>query len=507
MYSAHVVNKLGNNTCDLGLRRVKLDSRKFLQFKFYNSRMIGGEERFNPFEAVRLQKARVRKQIVGGASLSQQKTAVLATAHLLNRAMPWGQGAAWLRWLLVLYRCLLVCVVPSCTAMWRGTPMESACQSFVWALCFVQPEITLAAFILFAAYLVVLVVVVALSVATLVRVRKNRQAGKVAAALFVVTRVVIPVLSASMVWLFTDFCKWIVIEPSVGNFFVSLFALLGLVVTLGGAFMSNVIAASNPIPDISDPFASWSAECWYAGTFSLLVVFNFVILSIARSLSKRAAGILVLVYDVVVVLPFLVMMIRRQFCINYWGHEFCMTVMTEIVIMFAFVGVWMVGDFNLPYWVLFCVWFGALLVVFVAFRVAVNRRLRNIFMELEAQTLVVSQVGTADENTTLLQETQEEQSSEQFVGLKGKSPREVLEVVRAACVYNSPVFMDLSLLEWALEGYPQVKFELLQLAFLIPDNDDLFKSTIDSVQGAITMKFKHYLIIYQMMMTIQESSN
>lgn len=469
---------------------------------------MNGEERFHPFEPDRLQKARTKKQVVGGASLSPQKTAVLALTHLLNRAMPLSRGAAWLRWLLQLIRALITCIVPSCVAMWDGTPMGSACNGFIWALCFIQPEASsVAAIVLFVAYLILLVVIFALLGAALVRIRKNRQAGKVTGALFVVTRIILPILSGSMIWLFTDFCKRIISQPSVPTFFLSLFALIGLLATLSVTFMGSIVTAANPIPDISDPMAAWAAECWFAGTFQILIQFNFVILCVVRSMSKQTAGIVVIVYDLVAVVPIMAIVIKRQFCINYWGYEFCMIATTEMAIMFAFVGVWMVGNFSWPYWVLFCVWFGALIVVFVVYRMIVNKRLKTIFEELDSQTLAVAEAGERDEVTTLLQESQEAHSVDHFRGLSHKSARSALDTVRAACVYNSPLFMDLSLLKWAIAGYPEVKFELLQLAFLIPNNDELFKATMEEVQGSVHMTFKHYMIIYQMMMTIQESSN
>lgn len=334
------------------------------------------------------------------------------------------------------------------------------------------------------------------------KIKKNRDVNHMNKGFFFCAYLIFPLLSGSMAQIFTQFITVFIVDPSVSNFFISLFGLVGLLLVLGLVYFTAIISGSSPLPDLSNPISSWASNTLSFALFELLIIMNLVFMEATRKAEYLAHGIAILAYDFIIVLPILIFIGRQVFCVAYWGHEVAMTQITAQFILSLFFGVISFIDVQYPFYVIIIIWIAVPIICFIGFRLSINARLGRFFNDLDECTLQVNQMTSDD--MPLVKEGLEDHP---YNSIRVKNGRDAADLLRAACIFNSQSFLDLSLLKWAIEKYPESSFEFLQLAFLIPNEEDLFNRTYQVYHQNNSKNFIHTMVIFQMVMSIQESSN
>ncbi|EAY17618.1 hypothetical protein TVAG_234990 [Trichomonas vaginalis G3] len=100
---------------------------------------------------------------------------------------------------------------------------------------------------------------------------------------------------------------------------------------------------------------------------------------------------------------------------------------------------------------------------------------------------------------------------EELLGVYGDmklgNSEKALFTVRAACILGLDTFIDGSLVKYVIHTYENLSFQMLYMSFLIPDNLNLLKQMIDSYLSRKNPKFLEAAILFQLLTSIQESSN
>ena len=75
---------------------------------------------------------------------------------------------------------------------------------------------------------------------------------------------------------------------------------------------------------------------------------------------------------------------------------------------------------------------------------------------------------------------EEEMFSDIYSEMDFKTSKIALMAVRTACYWSLDCFADCSLLKYVIHTFPDLQFQMLYMAFLIPDNIGYLKTLIDS---------------------------
>ncbi|OHS98621.1 hypothetical protein TRFO_34951 [Tritrichomonas foetus] len=477
--------------------------------------MITPDEAFNPFEATKLNrnKSSSYHNIIGNINVTMFNYYILNFIHLMNRTVNGIHSISWFRWFILFYRIFFLSVAPF-SILWKDYPhLSKPFKIITYILVYVRSDSSyVAQVILFVMYIIFLLFLFILCGTALFMIKKNRRTSTIIHGIYFMTYLIFPVFSGSMAYLFTNFAKSFFLETTIANFFITVIAIISLIALLCLIYSSAVISGSNPIPEISDPLSVWASNCQTLAVLQTILALNHVVMCIMEDQSKLVNGILLLVLVFLIMIPFIMIFCKQVFTVAYLSYEFNLTLISTFCMMNIFTAVLNLGDFIIPFYIITSVWLVSPFALFFSFRLFVNHQLASAFDKLDVKTLEIMELqNERKDGESRTNKNDKNKSAEPnfapYDQMGIKSGRQAVEFIRAACVFNTQAFLDLSLLKWITLRFPESTFEILQLAFLIPNEENIFHSTFDIYQNQFSPRFIHNMVIFQMVMSIQESSN
>ena len=485
--------------------------------------MNAPDEPFNAFDAIRLSRSRDSSQnnIIGNINVSNFRNLILNFIHLLNRTVSSIHSVSWIRFIITIYRLFFLMISPFSKVWEKYDRLEYPFRVISFILVYLRNDVSDVGFtILFAIYAFYLAMLFVLYGTTLYMIKKNKRTSAMIYLTFFSTYLILPLISGSMAYNFVFFIIRFFNDRTIGNFFIFILGLIALIALLTIVFVSNLILGTNPIPELSDPLSVWCPNCYSFAYYESIIIIGFVISSIIEISSVLVNGILHIIFALAFAIPYGCIFCRQFFSIAYFCYEITITMLSAFCVVSVFVGILCFISIAIPYYALIIVWCVLPFLFFIVYRIFVNLRLRSIFNRLEIYTLEVMQTdGSEDHGNNFMTNfsrsrgnnpspnTNDQLITKAYDQMNVKNALEAIEFIRAACIYNSQCFIDLSLIKWIKEKFPEASFEILHLAFLIPNNENMFQSIFDQYQQLYNSNFVRIAIIYQMVMSLQESSN
>lgn len=466
--------------------------------------MINPGERFDAFSSNRLNKrdSGTGYQLSSNYIIGPKTHALFTFFHLLNRTVT---SIPWIFYLSIFLANiqLIACELePWNYGIWQGKYPE---LEIFLKICTIivryVPHNTspTAEYIVFAIASVLTVSHLLLFIIIIMRLKSQKNASRYISVFFFYSFLVYPIFRSSFLCVSTRYMKSIVENPSVGTFFLSALALVIVIIQFIMSIIVAVACGSSPAPNIMNPMSVWAPNSWDSGVYFFMLNLCFVVVE----LECNAKGLVISILLCARCVGFLLTASFHAFNIYYvsfTAYQF----ITAIYMSFnMFEVVTITLSFKpgiIPYWIIILYFVMLPIVFFIILKVYTHVKVNKLMKKLKQapKTEMSSGQSRAAEEGALL---------EAYSDLNLGKSDEALFAVRASCVLGLDCFADGSLLKYVLHTYDDLFFQMLYMSFLIPDNLNFLKQLIDSFLARRTPKFLEAAIIFQLVTSIQESSN
>ncbi|EAX86671.1 hypothetical protein TVAG_527150 [Trichomonas vaginalis G3] len=469
--------------------------------------MINPLERFDAFSSNRLNKRDVGSgyQLSSSYTIGPKTHALFTFFHLINRSVT---SAPWLFYLHVFFIAIQLYAAtfaPYNTGVWNGKypKLDTFFKICTIIIRYIpKGSSDTAEYVVFAIAAVLTVMNFSLFISIILTLKVQESANMKLKIFFFYNFFFYPIFQSCFISITTKNLYAIIVNPSIGAFFLSAAALIVLLLLFFMSGLTAIATASSPAPNVANPISVWAPNSWDSVVFYFMVTLVFVCVEYESALKGTALAVVLIVrcigssilgsYHV-----------ARIYYINYFAYQFITSCyMTfNIYIIILIISVFHPGI--VPYWAVIVVFVFLVFALFFIFKLYTHIRIKKFMKNLKnAQKLdptdTKSSKRTDDEDEPLL---------DQFSDLKLGNSMQALFAVRAACILGLDCFADGSIVKYVLHNYPDLQFEMLYMNFLIPDNLNFLKQLIDSFLSRNTPKFLEAAILFQLVTSIQESSN
>ena len=486
--------------------------------------MITPGERFNAFSTNRLIK-KEENTIFGYNQkliLSPTKNAVFVFIHLLNRSIT---NIPWLFWisLIVTFVQLAVAVIhPFNENHWRDVDGMLGFNKVLSIIIRYKP-ITASetvSIIIFVIYCVLVIFHQVLFFVIVSLIKHKKDINILLKIFFFYSYLFQPLFRSSIVCVVSEQVTQIVRNPSFGSFFLSLFALIILLMQFFMTGFLQFVMGSSPSPNLVNPLAIWGPCAWWSVIFEIYCNLIFVYLEFIRSVDNNVVYAILNVILLLISIPHAIFQSITTYFISYAAYEYIAGILWAIC---AFTCVHFLICFipdKLPFWLVILLWALFPVLLFVIMRTITVARLKKALRNLDqcgTPTTIVddNNMDNYQQNNSitapLLNDNQEEYGDERhssvYDSLNLKNAAQAIFLTRAACVTNHPAFIDLSLLQYCIATFPSGMFSFLHLAFLVQNQHAFVQHLIDIFLESKNPGVLESCVIFQIITSMQESSN
>lgn len=458
--------------------------------------MISPAERFDAFSSNRLNKKDngVGYQLSSSHVIGPKTHALFVFFHLLNRSV---SSAPWIFYLSLLFTSAQIFAQqfePYNAGIWRDDyPKLKTFFKVCTIIVRYVPANTsdVAEFVVFgfAATLSVLHLLNFIYIIYLLKRQKN--ALTYIKVFFFYSFLFFPMFQSCFITTSAKHIRAIFEHPAVGTFFLS----AGALVVLGMIVFMSIIAAiatgTSPTPNISNPIAIWAPNSADSALFFVMYAFCFSMVEFECNTKGILLKVLLLV-RLVLTCTLAIFHIPKIYYISFGYYQY----ITAAFMSFNLYGILLVIlTFHhgiIPYWALFVVWIFLPIIIFSLLKIYTHIRVNKVLIKLNNSQKVE---GRKSDEEPLISDID-----------LGKS-ESALFAVRTACILGLDCFIDGSLVRYVLTTYDDLAFQMLYMSFLIPDNLNFLKQLIDSYLSRRNPKFLESAILFQLITSIQESSN
>ncbi|EAX95881.1 hypothetical protein TVAG_008920 [Trichomonas vaginalis G3] len=316
---------------------------------------------------------------------------------------------------------------------------------------------------------------------------------------FIYSFLIYPLFRSCFITVTANFLRAIFDEPSVGTFFVSAIALVVLGLMIFMVRLCAFATGSSPSPNISNLIAIWAPNTWESVFFDVIIVIGFLIIELESTAKKLLISILLIVrFVILITLVFL--HIDKIYYIRFSAYQFvsCMFLTFDIYMIVLIILSFKPG--LIPFAGIISIWLLIPLFCYIGLKIRCMHISKTLLKKLKSvdKPEVMPKQGTKAE---------EEMFSDIYSEMDFKTSKIALMAVRTACYWSLDCFADCSLLKYVIHTFPDLQFQMLYMAFLIPDNIGYLKTLIDSFLSKQNPSFLQAAILYQLLTSIQESSN
>ncbi|OHT07159.1 hypothetical protein TRFO_01283 [Tritrichomonas foetus] len=471
--------------------------------------MISPGEKFNAFSTNRLIKKEENTAFGFNQKLviSPTKNSFFLFVHLVNRSItniPW---LFWISLIAMFIQCAIAVIQPFNESHWEGIPEM---KPIVFYLSIILRYVPLTApplvsTIIFAIYSV-LVIAHFILVFVIVTMMKNKKDTNILIKIFFFySYLVLPLFRSSLICVISEQVTQIVRNPSFGTFFLSLFALIILILQLIMTGFVQFIMGSSPSPNLVNPLAIWGPCAWRSVIFEEYVCLCIAFLEFIRSISNNVIYAIMIVVLLLFSVPHSIYQSVRTYYISYTAYEYigallwAITAFTLIHLFICFI------PSKIPYIAILVVWISLPVMVFIIMRSITLSRIKKVLRELDQCGTLTSAVDDTGYNNQ--EEFDVEHTSSVYDSITCKNSSQAIFIARAACVTSHPVFTDLSLLQYFVDRFPSGLFFFLYLAFLVQNQQVYVQKLIDLYLEESKPGILQSCVLFQIITSMQESSN
>lgn len=315
---------------------------------------------------------------------------------------------------------------------------------------------------------------------------------------FVYSFVIVPIFRSCSISITARHLRLIIEKPSMANFFLSACALLVLSTIYFMTALCTFALGSSPSPRVANPLAIWAPNTWENVQFDILVLICMTIIELECNATELVISILLIV-RLAILFSLIFLHIHKIYFLTMRAYEFVSAIFLTFDTYLIFLIILSFKPNLIPYWILITLWC-VIPVLYFSILKAINFvRVRKTLVKLKKlKTLDLSPKPSTDSSDELLQT---------YTDLNLGKDWEALFAVRIACVYGLDCFANGSLLRFVMHTYESLQFNMLYMSYFIPDNLTYVKSQIDSYLSRKNPSLVESAIIFQLITSIQESSN
>ncbi|OHT06743.1 hypothetical protein TRFO_05410 [Tritrichomonas foetus] len=470
-------------------------------------------ERFNAFSTNRLIKKEENISIGNCQKLilSPTKNAFFLFVHLLNRSIT---NLPWVFWISIIFSFIQLAIavlIPFNEPHWEHFPeLITMCKVLSIVLRFVPISSSeIIQIIMFIIYSIFVIFHFVLFITTIFQIKRKRDANILLKIFFFYSYLILPIIKSSLICVVSEEMTQIVRNPSLGTFFLSLIALIILVLQF---FMSGVVQfamGSSPSPNMSNPLAIWGPCAWRSVIYELFCLALFTFLELIRSINSKITLAIVLSIFIILSTIHAIFQSSRTYYISYLAYEYIGTILWSITIysIFHIVIAFCPGVF--PYWSIILIWVLLPGITFTVMRTMIQLELRHILKVLNLCSTPATQMNEPcnkidDQERNI---DGDPSFSSMYDPLEIKGVVQAIFVARAACLTNHSSFLDLSLIHYLMDHFHEGYFYFLHLTFLIQNQGHVVLQLIDEFLEEFKPTLLQSCVIFQIVTSIQESSN
>ncbi|OHT03821.1 hypothetical protein TRFO_01519 [Tritrichomonas foetus] len=474
--------------------------------------MISPGERFNAFSTNRLIKK--EENLYFGSSqrlvLSPNKHALFLFIHLVNRSItniPW---VFWVSILATFIQIAIAVIQPFAFSHWSEVSgMKSIISVLLIILRYipftVSSTITI---IIFVVYSILVVFHVILTIINILMLKNKKDTNLLIKIFFFYSYLFLPLFRSSIICIISEMVSMFPRNPTFGNFFLSLFALVILLLQFFMTGFIQLVMGSSPSPNLVNPLAIWGPCAWRSVIFEFYVCFIFMYLEFIRSIENDIYYAIVTIIFIIISVPHAIYQSVRTYYISYSAYEYIGSVLW-CTILFSFIHlVVCFAPSLISYIALIAIWAILPIIGFIVMKTITNHRLKKALRSLDQCGLQTTLVDDNPNNIPYYNDDYEDdRMSSSFESLGLKNSTQAIFVARAACVTNHPSFIDLSFLQYCIDRFPKGMFFFVHLAFLVQNQQVYVQQLIDLFLEENKPTFLQTCVIFQILTSIQESSN
>ena len=473
--------------------------------------MITPEDKVSAFAQHRLSKKTdtVQYDILGHCQLSATKHSFFTFVHLLNRTV---SSQPWVFICGILVNLLqMACAVtfPYHAAFWSNQGSMTSLERILGIILRYIPynaSMTIQ-FIFFGIYGVLIIAQFLFALFVVLRVKAKKEVRHLNMMFFYISYFIIPIFRGSIVGVLSTMVCLMGREPGFGNFFLSLIAVFLFILFLVLDCMGQLAMGSSPSPNMANPLANWAPDTWMSVAFEITLVLFLLVSEMTRRIEGWGNGITMLVCAAGFGILF-GFQIQQKYLVSYVAYEYQSGVSLAATFFLGYLAI--VGFIGkpVPFYVTIVVWLSFPPIGFFIVRIYMSRRVAKILGNLElcgVETESVEDGMQAAEDAPLLGD---HTLAALFAPLGVKDGRGAIAVTRVGCLVCHSLFENMSMIRYYQECYPEITFELLALANLIPRHSEFVTSLIEIYfRRHPKPSFLAQLVIFQIVAGQQESSN
>ena len=472
--------------------------------------MITPEDKVNAFAEHRLSKKTdtVTYDILGFYTLSATKHSIFTFVHLLNRTVSSTPWVFICGILITLIQTACAVTYPYHEPYWIK---QGDMPNYVGILGIILRYIPYDAnmriqYAFFGVYGVLIIAQFLFALFVVLRVKAKKEVRHLNMMFFYISYFIVPILRGSIVGVLSTMICLMGRAPGFGNFFLSLIAVILFILFLVLDCIGQLAMGSSPSPNMANPLANWAPDTWMSVAFEITLVLYLLMIEVTRQVDGWGNGITMLVSAAGFAILF-GFQIQQKYLVSYVAYEYQSGVALAVVVFHGFLAIVAFIGKTVPFYVFIVLWLGIPLVGFFIVRIYMSRRVANILAKFElcgVETEPAEEGMQATEDAPLLGDNS---LAALFAPLGVKDGKGAIAVTRVGCLCSHPLFEDMSMIKYYQECYPEITFELLALANLIPRR-------VEFVQSLIEAYFRRYpkpsflaqLVIFQIVAGQQESS-
>lgn len=465
--------------------------------------MISPGEKFNAFGGHRLSKKDDAQTFEIGKRyvISANKNAVYTFFHLVNRTVTNVPWVFWLQLIMTFIHLALAVTCPLCRSIYEVNPgLYKVTNIFVIIVRYVPLDTSKVAEIaLFVVYGIIDVGIFTFAVIIINFIKRRKEVSKYIVVYFYLNSLYLPLFRTSMTCIFSEMLRTFFLEYSFGNFFLLLVALFFLILHFGNIAFFSFAMGTSPSPNLKNPLAIWCPDVLKVVSYDFFIVFNFVILSITRSLKPKQFAIALACYLVIFLIPFFIYQARVMYYISFFAYEFIFVITLATCIFEVVIIIYCILQFKISIAVGIVVWLSFPMVI----NIATHSFIQGI-VKRNVNNLNRCKPMTPIEGENAAEITDDLITSYESLGIK--SANQAIRIARIGCLFSHPCFMDLSLIQFLIQNFQGALFEFLHLSFLLPDQSlfvsNLMDNFIDNKKPSIVQE----AIMFQIVTSQSESS-